>query len=112
MIYVPIVLFSFSALLGFVLLSYVLRGKFTPKAFTILHGSLAVLGLVSLIALALYSPYKLWLSVILFVLAAIGGFYLLFKDITDKVPKSVAMIHGLVAVTGLVVLIFSVLQLI
>lgn len=108
MIFIPIVLFALAALLGITLLSYVLRGKFTPKAITIFHGSFAALGLVSLIALAVYSPYKLWLSVIIFTLAACGGFYLLFKDITGRVPKLVAVVHGLLAVTGFFILILSV----
>lgn len=110
MIFIPIILFSFAALLGFTLLFYLLTGKNTPKAITIFHGTFAALGLIALIALAVYSPYKLWLSIGVFTLAALGGLYLLFKDKTDKVPKLVAIIHGLIALTALVILIVSVLS--
>lgn len=108
MISIPIILFALAASLGFILLMYILGGKETPKAITILHGLFAFSGLIALILLALYSPYKLWLSVAIFVLAALGGFYLLFKDLTSKIPKPVAVIHGLLALTGFIVLIFSV----
>lgn len=106
---IPIVLFAFAALFGVILLSYVLGNKFTPKAITIIHGLFAVLGLVSLIVVAYLTPIKLWLSVIVFSMAALGGFYLLFKDLTGKIPKSVAVIHGLLAISGFAILIASVL---
>jgi hypothetical protein len=108
MILIPIILLGLAALLGFTLLMYVLGGKDTPKAITLLHGLFAFSGIVALILLALYSPYKLWLSLGIFVVAALGGFYLLFKDLTDRIPKPVAVIHGLLALAGFVVLLVSV----
>lgn len=45
--------------------------------------------------------------IIIFVLAALGGSYLLTNILMEKeTPKGIAIIHGLAALTGLVLLIF------
>lgn len=46
-------LFIIAALGGFFLASFHMRGKIAPKAFVIVHGSVAVLGFLALLSIAL-----------------------------------------------------------
>jgi hypothetical protein len=106
MIIAAIVLFSLAALLGIFLLTFVLRGKETPKAVTFIHGPLAATGLVLLIIYAFqHSPAPI-ASLILFIIAAIGGFVLITLDLTrSAAPKWLALLHGLIAVAGFILLL-------
>ncbi|WP_442499363.1 hypothetical protein [Methylobacter sp. sgz302048] len=106
MIIAAIVLFSLAALLGIFLLTFVLRGKETPKAVTFIHGPIAFTGLVLLIVYAFqYSPAPI-ASLILFIIAALGGFVLIARDLTtSSMPKWLALLHGLIAVAGFVLLL-------
>jgi hypothetical protein len=39
-------------------------------------------------------------------MAALGGFFLVFRDLTgNPVPKAIAVVHGLLAVSGFVFLL-------
>ncbi len=101
-----IILFALAALLGLYLLSYVLRSKETPKAITIIHGTVAAAGLVILIIFAFYNSPSPWVSVLLFTLAAMGGLLLFHKDLSGKpLPKWLAIGHGIIAVIAFVFLI-------
>ena len=93
--------FGLAALLGFYLLSYVLQKKETPKAIAFIHGPLAVVGLILLLVYAAYNtPFPL-VSICLFVLAALGGLILIYKDLTGKpIPQALAIGHGLLALTA------------
>jgi hypothetical protein len=106
MIIAAIVLFSLAALLGIFLLTFVLRGKETPKAVTFTHGPIAFTGLVLLILYAFqYGPAPI-ASLILFIIAALGGFVLIFRDLTtSSIPKWLALLHGLIAVAGFILLL-------
>ena len=106
MIISAIVFFSLAALLGIFLLTFVLRGKHTPKAVTFTHGPLAAMGLVLLIIYAFqYRPAPIE-SLLLFVTAAVGGFVLAALDLTRiSVPRWLALLHGLIAVAGLILLV-------
>lgn len=106
MIIAAIVLFLLAALLGIFLLTFVLRGKETPKAITFTHGPIAFTGLVLLIIYAFqYNPAPI-ASLILFIIAALGGFVLIARDLTSNaVPKWLALLHGLIAVAGFVLLL-------
>jgi uncharacterized membrane protein len=45
-------------------------------------------------------------SIILFVIAALGGLVLFYRDVTGQtVPKWLAVLHGLLAVTGFILLL-------
>jgi hypothetical protein len=45
-------------------------------------------------------------SAVLFVIAALGGFIMMARDVTGKsIPKWLAVVHGLLAVTGFVLLL-------
>jgi hypothetical protein len=106
MIFASIAFFSLAAVLGMLLLSYVLRGKETPKGIVFTHGPLAVIGLILLIVYAFENPPGPLESIVLFVIAALGGLILVARDLLRKtIPKWLAVVHGLVAVTGFVFLL-------
>jgi len=106
MLFVSIAFFSLAAVLGMLLLSYVLRGKETPKGVVFTHGPLAVIGLILLVIYSLDNPPGAMESIILFVIAALGGLILVTRDLLRKtIPKWLAVVHGLVAVTGFVFLL-------
>lgn len=94
------------------MLTNLLKGHHIPKALTFIHGVLVVTGLLLLILFNLsYPEYANWISVGLFVLAAMGGIYILIHDIRhEKVPLSVVIAHGIVAVSGYAYLIYSINQ--
>lgn len=106
MIYTAIALFSLAAILGLILLSYVLKGKQTPKAVVFTHGPVAALALVLLIIYSTGNTPAPITSIVLFVIAALGGVVLVTHDVMGKViPKWLAVTHGLIAVTGFLFLL-------
>jgi hypothetical protein len=107
MIYTIIALFSLAALLGMILLSYVFRDKETPKGFVFTHGPIAAIALVLLIIYSFQTP-GLLACIILFVMAAGGGLVLVYHDIKGmKIPKWLAIFHGLIAVSGFTYLLIK-----
>lgn len=106
MIYLTIGLFALAAILGMILLSFVLQGKETPKAVVLTHGPIAAIGLILLIVYSLGEGPGPWESVVLFVIAAMGGIFMVIRDYKGlKIPKSLAILHGLLAVTGFILLL-------
>ena len=100
-IYAAIVIFGMTAILGMYLLSLILRNKSTPKGITIIHGIMAAIALVILIIYCYGNEPGPVDSVIVFTLAAIGGFVLNYRDITGKtIPKWLGIVHGLAAIAG------------
>lgn len=111
LIYTALAIFAMAAIAGMYLLSLILRNKSTPKGVTIIHGLMAATALVLLIIYCFGNTPGPWSSIIIFTLAAIGGFILNYRDITGKkVPKWLGVAHGLLAITGFVLLILFALQ--
>ena len=105
MIYTAIAFFALAAILGMILLSYVLKGKETPKGVVFTHGPLAAIGLVLLIIYTVNNPGPVE-SIVLFTIAALGGVVMLVKDLSGKpIPKWLAVVHGLIAVSGFIFLL-------
>jgi hypothetical protein len=105
MIYTAIAFFALAAILGMMLLSFVLRGKETPKGIVFTHGPLAAIGLILLIVYAVKQPGPID-SIVLFVIAALGGVVMLVRDLGGKpIPKWLGVVHGLIAVSGFVCLL-------
>lgn len=105
MIYTAIAFFALAAILGMVLLSFVLKGKETPKGVVFTHGPLAAIGLVLLIIYTIDNPGPME-SVVLFIIAALGGVVLVIRDLSRRpIPKWLAVAHGLIAVTGFIFLL-------
>ena len=103
-----IVLFLTAALFGFHLLKHVLKNAPTPKGSLLFHSVFAAAGLAILI-------YHVWegergyivTALAFLVAAALGGFVMGYTDIFLKKnpPKLLAIIHPILAVTGVVFLL-------
>lgn len=109
---IAIALFVIGAIFGLIVLTSILRNKPTPKPMVLFHGLFVATGLVLvLIAFFTRQTDKLFdISLGLFVIAALGGFTLLFTDLMKKpIPHWLAILHPLIAVAGLICLIVYVL---
>lgn len=106
LIWGAIAIFGMVAIVGMYLLSLILRNKQTPKAVTIIHGLFAVLGVILLIIYCLSHHIRPLISIIVFIIAAVSGIMLNYRDITGKsIPKWFAVTHGLVAIVGFALLL-------
>jgi hypothetical protein len=112
MLYTTIALFALSAVLGLVILIKWLTKKDAPKAVVYSHGIVAAVGLALLVYYAIVNPNDFpKISIILFVIAAVAGFYMFFKDLAKKPsPMALAFIHALVAVVGFLALLIFVFK--
>jgi hypothetical protein len=106
MIIAALAFFSLAAILGLLLLPFVLKGKHTPKAIVFTHGPLALIGIILLIIYCIRNEPNPLDSLILFLIAATGGIILVARDLLGKtIPKWLAIVHGLIAVAGFVCLL-------
>jgi len=108
MLYLTIGAFALSAVMGLIVAIAIFTKKpETPKPAVYAHGVLAATALVLLFIYAMNNPANYpQLSLILFVAAAVGGFYLFINDFKNKPgPVSVVVIHALLAVTAFVLLL-------
>ena len=78
-LYLSIALFALGALVGMYLLALVMQRKQTPKFVVFVHGVFVVVALILLITYALKSPGFVE-TIVIFVLAAIGGLVLVVRD--------------------------------
>jgi hypothetical protein len=111
MLTAAIVLFVIAALLGAFNLIAVLTNKATSKPVVFAHGAAAAVALLIVVfATVKATGASPTTSLILFVLAATGGFVLFAMDMTKRpIPKALAVIHPLVAAAGLASLVAFVL---
>ena len=109
MLYIIIALFALGAALGVYLLALVLKGRETPGPVVLAQGGFVSLVLLMLVTSSWNSGPGLTGSIIMFVTAALGALVLTYRDITARpVPKWLAVLHGLAAVSGFVfLLVFS-----
>lgn len=107
MIYAAVGLFAVAAIFGVLNFKDVMAKKEIPRWIVYSHGLCAATGLVLLIVYAVQSPaHYPMVSIILFATAALGGFYMFFRDMSKKeIPISIASIHALLAVAGFVMLL-------
>lgn len=107
--HVSLIFFAIAALLGVFLLSRVLRNLETPKGISIFHGLMASTGLILLIIYACMNQRQdLFIFVAIFVAAALGGIILIFRDLKGKsIPKPLALLHGVLAVSAFVTMIIQ-----
>ena len=105
MLSLALIIFAVAALLGVYLLIHILNNKNTPKGVVIIHGSIAACGILLIIIYSLRNQSPL-ASLLVLILAAIGGFYMFWLDITDrKLPKMLAVGHGVIALLGIALLV-------
>jgi hypothetical protein len=109
------ILFAIAALGGATLAVMHFRGRVPlPTPLALMHGLLAASALVLLIAAALTTPGFGGLGLValaIFVLAALGGFYLFAHQLRGKpLPSPVVLIHGGAAVVALLLLLGFILK--
>lgn len=112
MLYLAIGLFVLAAVFGLIVLTAILRNRPTPKPVVFIHGGVATIALLIVIFfIAQHQGSGPIASLVLFVVAALGGFTLFMIDMKQKpVPKWLAILHPLIAVSGLIALILFVMK--
>lgn len=114
MLYAAIICFLITIVIGFAIFAHVIFDKKIPRFLSLTHGPLA---LSAIILLAIYAYSKtsmtIFLIIGLFVLAALGGLYLFYKDMTGKpVPKGIAVFHAFFAfAVFLMLIVFTIISL-
>jgi hypothetical protein len=102
-------LLALAALGGATLATLHFRGRSPlPMPLALLHGALAATGLVLLVIAALQPGFGglAMLSLVIFLLAALGGFYLFSFQLRGlPLPSAVVLAHGSAAVIGFVLLL-------
>ena len=90
MLYTTIILFAIAAVIGLVLLKDWISKRTPSRVAVYIHGGIAATGLVLLLVYAFQNPVNYpQVSLVLFVVAALGGFYLFYTDVTKK-PRPMA----------------------
>lgn len=112
MLSLAIGLFILAAFFGLIVLVAILTNRPTPKPVVLIHGGFALTALSILIYFIVKNhgigPIT---SLVLFVLAALGGLTLFTMDMSKKpIPKAIAIVHPLVAAAGLITLILYVIR--
>lgn len=106
-----IVLFAVAAVFGLTLIIPVLQGKTPTRAFVFIHGGIAAVALIMLIVRYVNEAEAVPIvSLILFVVAALGGFVLFSRDLQKQpIPKGLAVVHASAAVIAFLILLFAVI---
>jgi hypothetical protein len=108
MLYLIVSVFALAAVLGLVVATAIFNKKpETPKGAVYGHGTFAATGLALLIYYAVNNPDNYpQASLIVFGVAAIGGFILFFNDMKKKPgPFGLVVVHALAAVTAFILLL-------
>ena len=103
MLPIAVGLFGIGAVGGLTLAVMHFSKKSLPMGLALVHGLLGAAGLVVLLLAVLHggAPAKAAYALILFAVAALGGFYLFSFHLRKKsLPSSVVIIHAIVAVTA------------
>lgn len=108
MLYLTIALFAVAAVIGLIIANAIIAKKpSTPKGAVVAHGLFAATGLGLLIYYVIENTERSpKVSLILFVLAALGGAVLLVRDLQKKPgPVTLVVMHALIAVTAFALLL-------
>jgi hypothetical protein len=107
LIYLAIALFALAAVLGLVILVKWLQSKDASRGVVYSHGIVAAAALLIIVVYAFQNPDNFpRVSLALFVISALVGFYMFFRDLNKKMsPMALAFAHALVAVAGFVSLL-------
>lgn len=113
MLITSIILFALAAVSGVTILIPLLTGKPIVKPVAVVHGIFAATALIILIIFSInYGDDSPILSITLFIAAAIGGFILFLRDLSNKPgPKALALIHAAAAVIAFLILLVFALSL-
>lgn len=104
--YLPLALFALAALAGLVMAVRVFGGSAPPWALSLAHAAFGAAGIVTLLLFVLVSGSTLLYAALgLFVVAALGGFYLASFHLRGAAhPKGVVVLHAALAVAGFAIL--------
>jgi glucose uptake protein GlcU len=108
MLKIAAVLFAISAVGGLTLATLHFKNKNRPFGLAILHGLLGAGGIISLIMAAMSLGFAglLAISLVIFVVAALGGFLLFSYHLRKQpLPSAMVIIHGLAAVSAFLILL-------
>ena len=107
MLKITVVLFVLAAGTGLLILIKWLMKKDASRTVIYTHGIVAATGLGMLSYYTMQHPDHFpTASLILFLIAALAGFYMFFQDLKGKAsPIALALLHALVAVTAFTLLI-------
>jgi len=109
-----LVLFGIAAVGGLTMVTMILKGAPRPPLWlALLHGALAAAGLVALILVVVEpgAPQYAKIALVIFLIAALGGFYLISQHLQTKpLPVPVVLVHAAVAVVAFLILLAGVLK--
>jgi hypothetical protein len=111
MLIFAVALFVLAAIFGLILITKVFKGVPRPNKIILAHGLFAATGLVLVLIYVLQNAERSPVaSLIVFAIAALGGFLMFGLDMSKKpVPKGLAVVHASAAVIGLILLIVFIL---
>lgn len=112
MLITAIVLFLIAAAGGLFMATQIFGGRRPSGGIAVLHGLLAATGLGVLVWLLLQGGAESFVALALgtLVVAALGGFYLLSCHLRGRPhPKTVVILHALIAVCGVGLLAYTLL---
>jgi len=115
MLEASIIFFVIAALLGVILLTKILRNQPTPKPVKFMHGIIAGIALLMLVTYVVlgHTSTLLITSLVLFILAAMGGLTLFTLDMSGKrIPRALALGHPALAIISLILLIIYIVKLV
>lgn len=113
MLVTAIVLFLFAALFGSIILTAILKDRPTPKPIVAIHGGIALIALLATITYFIVGQTDglFMTGLVLLLIAAVGGISLMVIDLSKKpIPKLVALLHPILAVSGVVILCIFLLK--
>jgi hypothetical protein len=111
MLYASIALFALAAVIGATMLMKWMAGQGASKTVIYSHGLVAATALVLLIVYYVQHPDDFPMAALwLFVIGAVGGFYLFFVERQGKRPIAIAVLHGLLGISGFIALLAFVLK--
>ncbi len=106
-------IFIVALVFGILVLTQIWQNKPTPKLLVVCHGFAGILGLGILWIHILNGndAHLLLISAVLFSIAVLGGFILFTLDLTHhRIPKILALVHPLIALSALIVLVVYLLR--
>lgn len=105
MLIASIVCFGLAILIGLAMFLHVIQDKPVPRILPFIHGPFALAGIILLLISSMNSTPLITIAVV-FILAALGGLTLFYKDMTGKpIPKMFAVGHGFLAFSAFLFLV-------
>jgi hypothetical protein len=107
---IALILFAVAAVLGLIFAANYFKNGKLPLGLAAVHGIFAASGLVLLIISVLMGETSTIgiIAMIIFIIAALGGFILLYNHLTKgKLPRQLIAIHAVAAVIAFLILLLG-----